>query len=107
MKGTSNDTLSQRRVRHAPPRQWYDLSMRTTRYLLICLVLTIIGLVSLGEGVQHGDASLNVGTSLASNSLRFCGTSSGGWTVIGMLATLGGIVFFVMALIASMRRSAA
>jgi len=81
--------------------------MRTTRYLVICLVLTVIGLVSLAEGVQHGDASLNVGTSLAANSIRFCGTSSGGWTVIGMLATLGGIIFFVVALIASLRTRAA
>jgi hypothetical protein len=73
---------------------------------LICLVLTAIGLISLAEGVQHGDASLNVGTSLASNSIRFCGTSSGGWTAIGMLATLGGIIFFFLALIASLRRRA-
>lgn len=81
--------------------------MRTTRYLVICLVLTVIGLGAVAEGVQHGDAGVKFGTSLAANIIRVCATSSGGWTLIGMLATLGGIVFFVMALIASMRRSAA
>jgi uncharacterized membrane protein YtjA (UPF0391 family) len=77
--------------------------MRTTRYLLICLVLTVIGLASLAGGVHHGDAGLDFGTSLAANSVRICATSSGGWTVIGILATLGGIIFFVVALIASIR----
>lgn len=70
------------------------------------LVLTLIGLASLAEGVQHGSAGVDFGTSLAANTLRVCATSSGIWAIIGMLATVVGIIFFLMALIASMRRSA-
>jgi hypothetical protein len=81
--------------------------MRTTRSVVICLLLIVVGLVSLGEGVQHGEASVDFGTSPAGNSIRFCGTSSGGWALLGILGTLGGIVFFALALVASMRRSAA
>lgn len=79
--------------------------MRITRYLVICLVLFVIGVGSLAEGV-HGEASVNAGTSFAANSIHFCGTSSGGWAALGMLASLGAIVFFALALFASMRSRA-
>ncbi len=76
--------------------------MRTTRYLLICLVLTIVGLGSLAQGA-NGNAGAKFGYPLSANSIYFSVTSSGGWAVLGMLGTLGGIVFFVIALIASTR----
>jgi hypothetical protein len=84
----------------------YDFAMRTTRYLLICLVLVVLGLVSLGEGVTKGEAGMDMGNSLTSISVRFCGTSTGGWAAVGILAVLGGAVFFAIALIASTRRRA-
>jgi hypothetical protein len=80
--------------------------MRTTRYLVICLILGVVGLGSLAEGA-NGNAGADFGTSWAANSVRFCVTTTGVWAVLGVLGTLGAIAFLMLALIASMRKIAA
>lgn len=77
--------------------------MRTARYLVICLVLAVIGLSSLAEGAK-GTAGVNFGFPLSANSLHISITSTGGWALLGVFGALGAVVFFILALIASLRR---
>lgn len=78
--------------------------MRTRRYLVICLILVVMGLGSLAEGA-NGNAGVHFGYPLSANSVQFSVTSSGAWALLGVFGALGGIVFFLLALIASMHRS--
>lgn len=80
--------------------------MRTTRYLVICLILTVVGLGALAEGAK-GDAGVSFAYPLSATSIHISATSSGVWALLGMFGSLGGVVFFILALIASIKRSAA
>lgn len=79
--------------------------MRTAQYLVICLVLAVIGVASLAASAK-GNAGVNFGFPLSANSLHISVTSTGGWALLGIFAALGAIVFFILALIASLRRRA-
>jgi hypothetical protein len=73
------------------------LFMTSAAMVLVAIVLVLIGF--------HGDAGVTAGSSLASNVVRVCGTTSGGWAIAALLSVLGAIVLFFVAVFKSLKHA--
>ena len=73
------------------------LFMASAAMVLVAIVLVLIGF--------HGDAGVTAGSSLASNVVRVCGTTSGGWAIAALLSVLAGIVVFFVAVVKSLKHA--
>jgi len=71
--------------------------MASAAMVLVAILLVLIGF--------HGDAGVTAGSSLASNVVRVCGTTSGGWAIAALLSVLAGIVLFLAAVVKSLKHA--
>jgi hypothetical protein len=72
--------------------------MRCKILFLSAAVALLLGFVCLAAK-WHGDASVNVGWPGSVNTVKFCGTATGGFALIGFLGLLLGIILFLAAVI--------
>jgi hypothetical protein len=77
--------------------------MRSKILFLSAAVVLLFGFVCL-VAKWHGDASVNVGWPAGVNTVKFCGTATGGFALIGFLGLLLGVILFLVAVIHSIAR---
>jgi hypothetical protein len=80
--------------------------MRRQWALLVGGTLVLLGLASVGS-VWNGTVGLNFGWPASANTIKFCGSASGLWALVGLSVIVTGLAILVISIIRKLLRTRA